>query len=105
MLLSMALVFTACNDDRDSNPTLTQPTTFTLNNPVNAMVDLAESEGIALLGHSPTTAAGPLQWSISSRFLPPTVGPYRPMRLPPTRRVPPSPTMLSCLRFTPPALA
>ena len=35
MLLSMALVFTACEDDRDSNPTLVQPTTFTLNNPVD----------------------------------------------------------------------
>ena len=46
MLLSMTLVFTACNDDRDSNPTLVQPATFTLNNPVNTLVDLAASTGI-----------------------------------------------------------
>ena len=26
MLLSMTLMFTACDDDRDSNPTLSQPT-------------------------------------------------------------------------------
>ena len=45
MLLSMMLVFTACEDDRDSNPTLIQPTTFTLNNPVNDNVDLARSLG------------------------------------------------------------
>ena len=59
MLLSMALVFTACNDDRDSNPTLTQPTTFTLNNPVNAMVDLAESEGIAFAWSQPDYGGWP----------------------------------------------
>ena len=46
MLLSMALLFTACEDDRDSNPTLVQPTGFTLNNPVNTLVDLAASTGI-----------------------------------------------------------
>ena len=46
MLLSMALVFTACEDDRGSNPTLSQPTSFTLNNPVNPMVDLSASTGI-----------------------------------------------------------
>ena len=46
MLLSMALVFTACEDDRDSNPTLMQPSSFKLNNPVNLMVDLAASTGI-----------------------------------------------------------
>jgi len=46
MLLSMTLVFTACNDDRDSNPTLVHPATYTLNNPVNTLVDLAASTGI-----------------------------------------------------------
>lgn len=46
MLLSMGLMFTACEDDNDSNPTLVQPTTFALNNPVNTLVDLAESTGI-----------------------------------------------------------
>ena len=43
MLLSMALMFTACEDDRDSNPTLIQPTMFTLNTPVNNNVDLYRS--------------------------------------------------------------
>ena len=43
MLLCIALVFTACEDDRDHNPTLTQPTSFTLNSPVNNNVDLARS--------------------------------------------------------------
>ena len=43
MLLGMALVFTSCEDDRDHNPTLTQPTSFTLNTPVNKNVDLARS--------------------------------------------------------------
>ncbi len=46
ILLSMALVFTACEDDRDSNPTLIQPTGFKLNNPVNNNVDLTRSESI-----------------------------------------------------------
>lgn len=46
MLLSIALVFTACEDDRDSNPTLVQPTGFVLNNPANTNVDLTRSESI-----------------------------------------------------------
>ena len=59
MLLSMALVFTACEDDRDSNPTLSQPTTFTLNNPVNALVDLAESTGIPFAWSQPDYGGWP----------------------------------------------
>jgi len=59
MLLSMALVFTACEDDRDSNPTLTQPTTFTLNNPVNALVDLANSDGIPFAWSQPDYGGWP----------------------------------------------
>ena len=59
MLLSMALVFTACNDDRDSNPTLTQPTTFTLNNPVNVQVDLAESTSIPFAWTQPDYGGWP----------------------------------------------
>ena len=59
MLLSMALVFTACEDDRDSNPTLTQPTTFTLNNPVNALVDLAQSTGIPFAWSQPDYGGWP----------------------------------------------
>ena len=59
MLLSMALVFTACEDDRDSNPTLVQPTTFTLNNPVNALVDLAQSKGIPFAWSQPDYGGWP----------------------------------------------
>ena len=59
MLLSMALVFTACNDDRDSNPTLTQPSTFTLNNPVNTLVDLGQSMGIPFAWSQPDYGGWP----------------------------------------------
>ena len=59
MLLSMALVFTACEDDRDSNPTMTQPSTFTLNNPVNALVDLAESTAIPFAWSQPNYGGWP----------------------------------------------
>ena len=59
MLLSMALVFTACEDDRDSNPTLTQPTTFTLNNPVNTNVDLSYSTGIPFTWSQPDYGGWP----------------------------------------------
>ena len=59
MLLSMALVFTACEDDRDSNPTLVQPTTFTLNNPVNTLVDLAASTGIPFAWSQPDFGGWP----------------------------------------------
>ena len=59
MLLSMALMFTACEDDRDSNPTLVQPTTFTLNNPVNTLVDLAESVAIPFAWSQPDYGGWP----------------------------------------------
>ena len=49
MLMSICL-FTACSDDRDSNPTLVKPTTFVLNTPAiaNSNVDLAHSSAIVL---------------------------------------------------------
>ena len=59
MLLSMALVFTACEDDRDSNPTLIQPSTFALNNPVNTLVDLAQSTGIPFVWSQPDFGGWP----------------------------------------------
>ena len=59
MLLSMALVFTACEDDRDSNPTLVQPSTFVLNNPVNALVDLDQSIGIPFAWSQPDYGGWP----------------------------------------------
>ncbi len=47
-LICCACIFTACEDDRDSNPTLLQPETFVLNTPAyaEAEVDLASSETI-----------------------------------------------------------
>lgn len=56
MLLSGMLVFTSCDDDRDSNPTLTQPTTFVLNNPAvgSGAVDLALSKDVNLTWSQPT---------------------------------------------------
>lgn len=59
MLLAMALVFTACDDDRDSNPTLVQPTTFTLNNPVNTLVDLGASTSIPFAWSQPDYGGWP----------------------------------------------
>jgi len=59
MLLSMTLMFTACDDDRDSNPTLSQPTTFALNNPVNTLVDLAQSQGIPFAWSQPDYGGWP----------------------------------------------
>ena len=59
MLLGMVLVFTACEDDRDSNPTLIQPTTFTLNNPVNTNVDLYESTAIPFTWSQPDYGGWP----------------------------------------------
>lgn len=59
MLLSMALVFTACEDDRDSNPVLSQPTTFVLNNPVNTLVDLAASTSIPFVWSQPDYGGWP----------------------------------------------
>ena len=59
MLLSLALVFTACEDDRDSNPTLIQPTGFKLNNPVNSIVDLIRSESIHVTWTQPDYGGWP----------------------------------------------
>lgn len=56
MLLAGLCIFTSCEDDRDSNPTLTQPTTFVLNNPSvgEGAVDLAKSQSINLTWSQPT---------------------------------------------------
>lgn len=59
MLLSMALMFTACEDDRDSNPTMLKPNGFTLNNPVNTMVDLGLSEVIPFTWSQPDFGGWP----------------------------------------------
>lgn len=50
ILVATALL-TACEDDRDSNPTIQEPTTFVLNTPANAtsnVYDLNQSKNIEL---------------------------------------------------------
>ena len=59
ILLGMAMVFTACEDDRDSNPTLIQPTTFSLNQPVNNYVDLNRSESLHFTWSQPDYGGWP----------------------------------------------
>lgn len=48
LLLCSTCIFTACDDDRDSNPVIQQPTTFTLNTPAYAgsNIDLEGSSSI-----------------------------------------------------------
>ena len=48
LLLFSLLALAACSDDRDSNPTVQSPTTFSLNTPVYASstIDLASSSAI-----------------------------------------------------------
>ena len=52
-------MFTACEDDNGSNPTLVQPSGFTLNNPVNTLVDLAESTAIPFTWSQPDYGGWP----------------------------------------------
>ncbi len=48
-------LFTACKDDNESNPTLTQPTQFVLNNPsITGNVDLEKSQTVTLTWSQPT---------------------------------------------------
>ena len=50
------MVFTSCKDDNDSNPTLTQPTTFVLNEPVvNGTIDLEKTSAPIVLSWSQPT--------------------------------------------------
>lgn len=48
LLISSMCIFTACDDDRDSNPTIQEPETFVLNTPAYATseIDLASSKKI-----------------------------------------------------------
>ena len=56
LLLAGVSVLTACKDDNESNPTLTQPTTFVLNNPEvgTGKIDLKNSKAIKLTWSQPT---------------------------------------------------
>lgn len=55
MLVAATSLFTACADDRDSNPTLVQPTDFRLNTPVytNELLDLRASKHLSLSWSQP----------------------------------------------------
>ena len=55
MLLAGVAMFTACTDDRDSNPTVQQPSTFELNMPAlgGGVYDLANTDSIRLTYEQP----------------------------------------------------
>ena len=55
LLLCSIALFTACDDDRDNNPTIQTPTTFVLNEPsyAKANVDLATSEKLSFSWSQP----------------------------------------------------
>lgn len=59
MLVSMASLFTACEDDRDSNPTLIQPTDLVLNTPayINETINLENSSYLKLTWSQPKFTA------------------------------------------------
>ena len=51
----LSLLTTSCKDDNESNPTLTQPTEFVLNQPaINGNIDLARSAVMTLTWSQPT---------------------------------------------------
>ena len=75
LLISSMCIFTACDDDRDSNPTIQEPETFVLNTPAYAAseIDLASSKKINFTCSQPEfgyTAAVTyqLQLSLSNSF-------------------------------------
>lgn len=55
LLICGAMFFTACDDDRDNNPTIQEPTTFVLNTPsyAKANVDLATSTSLSFSWSQP----------------------------------------------------
>ena len=55
LLLAGLAMFTACTDDRDSNPTVQQPSTFELNMPAlgGSVYDLANTDSIRLTYEQP----------------------------------------------------
>lgn len=78
LLAAGVLALSSCDADRDSNPTLIQPTEFTLNTPVlqNGLVDLSRSESFGLSwsqpkyteGNAPVVATYSIQVSNSGSF-------------------------------------
>lgn len=78
LLIGTASLFTACSDDNDSNPTLTQPTEFTLNTPAytDETIDLENTESLPLswsqpkftVENAPINAAYEVQVSLDNSF-------------------------------------
>lgn len=62
LLMAVAFMFTACSDDRDSNPVLQQPDSFVLNTPAyaNQAIDLANSETVNLTWSQPNYGGFPV---------------------------------------------
>ena len=60
LLVAGVLSLASCNEDRDSNPTLIQPTEFVLNTPtvVNGTLDLALTNGLELTWSQPKYTEG-----------------------------------------------
>lgn len=59
LLFGIISLFASCSDDNDSNPTLIQPTKFTLNIPeyANSTIDLEHSTGLGLTWSQPKYTA------------------------------------------------
>ena len=59
LLFGIISLFASCSDDNDSNPTLIQPTEFTLNTPeyANSTIDLEHSIGLGLTWSQPKYTA------------------------------------------------
>ena len=59
LLLGIISLFASCSDDNDSNPTLIQPTEFTLKTPeyINSTIDLEKSTGLELTWSQPKYTA------------------------------------------------
>lgn len=59
LLIGIISLFASCSDDNDSNPTLIQPTEFSLNTPAyaNATIDLEQSTGLDLTWSQPKYTA------------------------------------------------
>ena len=62
LLVGAALMFTACSDDRDSNPMLQQPSSFVLNTPAYASqaIDLQNSQSVNLTWSQPDYGGFPV---------------------------------------------
>lgn len=74
LLFGIISLFASCSDDNDSNPTLIQPTEFTLNIPeyANSTIDLEHSTGLGLTWSQPKYTAdnAPINATYEVQFSP-----------------------------------